>query len=130
MDWLHNEGAYWTRDEHLCRYTVVKGICRLAAVDIEKPGLAAKVCSAATGNAVLSLARSEPGIITAVAEWDAQPMLLNTPGEAYDLATGSTVSREGLLFTQVTGVAPAAMATPAWDKFLGDVFDGPDDSQA
>lgn len=124
MDWLHNEGAYWTRDDHLRRYTVVKGVCKGAAATIEKPGFAAKVCSAATSSAVLSLARSEAGITTKVEEWDADPMLLNTPGEAYDLATGRPVSRDGLLFTQVTSVAPAATPTPIWDKFLLEVFAG------
>ncbi len=72
---------------------------------------------------MLSLARSEPGIVTPVAEWDRHPMLLNTPGDCYDLATGLPVSRTGLLFTQVTGIAPARMATPVWEKFISEVFD-------
>lgn len=51
-------------------------------------------------------------------------MLLNTPGGVIDLETGKMISREGLLFTQVTSVAPSEMPTPIWNKFISEVFDG------
>ncbi len=123
MDWMVNAGTHWQRDDHLKRFNVVKAVCRGAAAETDKAVLAAKLCSANTSSAVLSLARSEPGIVTPVAEWDRHPMLLNTPGDCYDLATGLPVSRTGLLFTQVTGIAPARMATPVWEKFISEVFD-------
>lgn len=124
MDWMHNEGTHWERDDRLRRFTAAKAVCREAAEGAEKAQTAAKLCSSGVGSAVLHLARSEPQINTAVAEWDKCPMLLNTPGDCYDLETGLPVSRTGLLFTQVTGIAPARMATPIWDRFLAAVFDG------
>lgn len=123
MDWMVNAGTHWERDDLLKRFNVVKAVCRNAAAMTEKPALAAKLCSSNTSSAVLSLARSESGIVTPVAEWDKYPMLLNTPGDCYDLETGLPVSRTGLLFTQVTGIAPARMATPVWEKFISEVFD-------
>lgn len=123
MDWMVNAGTHWERDDHLRRFNVVKAVCRNAATATDKAALAAKLCSANTSSAVLSLARSEPDIVTPVAEWDKHPMLLNTPGDCYDLETGLPVSRTGLLFTQVTGIAPSRMATPLWDKFVSEVFD-------
>ena len=122
MDWMHNEGAHWSRDAKMQRYTLAKSICKGAADTAERAQLKAKVASASTANSVLSLARSEPGIVTDVKEWDAHTMILNTPGEAYDLVTGLPVSRGGLLFMQVAGATPAQMPTPVWDKFVSEVF--------
>lgn len=122
FDWMRNMGTHWQRDDLLGRYTLAKQVCRAAAKDAGK--LAPKICASSTTNAILSLARSAQGIVTAVAEWDANPMLLNTPGGVYDLSTGQEVSRDGLLFTHTTLVAPTATPTPIWDKFLQDVFDG------
>lgn len=126
LDWLMNAGAHWVRDDHLSRYNVAKSLCRTAAavLDKDKPGFAAKVCSSNTTNAVLNLARSESNIVTKIECWDAHPMLLNTPGGVYDLTNGGTVSRDSLLFTQITDVAPTDIQTPVWDKFMGEVFAG------
>lgn len=123
MDWMVNAGTHWERDDHLRRFNVVKAVCRNAAGTTDKANLAAKLCSANTSAAVLSLARSEPDIVTPMVEWDKHPMLLNTPSDCYDLETGLPVSRTGLLFTQVTGIAPARMAIPVWNKFISEVFD-------
>lgn len=122
MDWMANAGSHWERDEHLRRFNVAKAVCRVAAAGVEKPSAAARLCSAATVGAVLSLAKSEPDIVTPVEEWDCDPMLLNTPGDVYDLATGKTVPRDGLLFTKAASIAPVQMATPVWDKFIREVF--------
>lgn len=125
MDWMVNVGSHWVRDDHLKRFGVAKSVCRAVAseVEAEKPQLASKLCSAQTTSNLLSLARSESGIVTPVAEWNAGPMLLNTTSHVYDLRTGQAVQRDGHLFTQVTNVEPKRMATPVWGKFLADVFD-------
>jgi len=80
--------------------------------------------ASSTTNAILNLARSAPGIVTPVAEWDSHPMLLNTPSAVYDLTTGLEINREGLLFTQVTRVAPDKSPTPIWNKFMLEIFNG------
>ena len=124
LDWMVNTGSYWERDEHLTRYTTAKQVCKAAATGLDSGKLAAKICAANTSNALLSLARGSPGIVTPVGEWDKRPMLLNTPSDPIDLETGNRVGRSGLLFTQATRVAPQRIATPAWDKFISEVFGG------
>ena len=124
LDWMANHGSHWGRDEMLSRYTEAKTVCRHAASALDNDKLKSKICSASTVNSLLSLARSNQGIVTPVPDWDKHPMVLNTPGDAIDLETSRAVSREGLLFTQVTSTAPARMATPMWDKFISEVFAG------
>lgn len=121
MDWMSNIGTHWQRDELLTRYKYSKDVCKATAYGMSKK-LAAKICSASTNHALLSLARSASGINTPVAAWDSYPMLLNTPGGVIDLETGLTVSRDGLLFTQIAGVAPTRMPTPTWDRFVSEIF--------
>lgn len=125
MGWMCNMGTHWERDDHLKRLEVAKLVCRSAATEVSgktKVNDAKKLCSRATVSSMLSMAQSEAGIVTPTADWNAHPMLLNTLGEVFDLTTGLPVSRTGLLFTQVAGVAPADMPTPVWDKFLSEVF--------
>ena len=124
MDWMVNTGPHWVRDEHLSRYTSAKQVCKSAASGLDSAKLAAKICAASTANALLMLARSAPGIVTPVGEWDKHPMLLNTPTHVIDLEAGRAVSRDGLLFTQATRITPQRMATPTWDKFVSEVFGG------
>lgn len=122
LDWMANRGTHWERDDTLWRYSAAKRVCRATANQLDNPKIQAKICSASTANALINLAR--PELATPVEAWDAHPMLLNTPGGVFDLETGREVSREGLLFTQVAGVAPTTAATPTWDKFVSDVFGG------
>lgn len=125
LEWRVNTSTHWVQDNNLSRYNAAKEICQGVAADIEdgEEGLVKKICSAATINAVLMLARCDAGIVTGIEEWDAHTMLLNTPSGIYDLTTGAIIPRaDNLLFTQITNIAPAAIPTPVWDKFTADVF--------
>lgn len=124
LEWMANNGTHWEKDDSLKRFTSAKTVCRGASSGLKNKKLAAKICSAGTHSAILSLARSAHGIVTDVAEWDKHPMLLNTPDGVIDLETGKQVNRDGLLFTQVAGASPSTMPTPIWDKFISEVFDG------
>ena len=124
LDWMTNVGSHWESDRHLMRFTMAKKVCRSAAGEPDNEKQARGICSAATHAALLNLARSADGIITGLDDWDCHPMLLNTPGGVIDLKTGKEVSRDGLLFTHVAGVAPMPMPTPIWDRFLSEVLDG------
>jgi len=124
MDWMVNLNTHWEHDALLTRLNLAKYVCKQVADKLSKPAIAARVCSAGTVNAVLALARSSVSIATPVKDWDCHPLLLNTPDGVIDLETGLAVSRDGLLFTQVTGVAPERMPTPIWDRFITEIFDG------
>lgn len=124
LDWMRNLGTHWERDDVLARYSLAKMVCRDAAKPLGEDRMRYRLTAAATVNSLVSLARSEPGIATQVDQWDRDPMLLNTRGGVFDLRTGKRVDgSSGLLFTQVTAVAPDfTMKTPVWQKFLSDVF--------
>lgn len=123
MDWMSNSGTHWERDILLKRYTLATEICKGAATAVNERA-AMRVCSAATANALLTLARDKEDIATPVHHWDAFPTVLNTPAGPINLETGKPQNPEGLLFTQKTAIGPQTMPTPAWDKFLADVFAG------
>ncbi len=122
LDWMANHGTHWERDSLLKRFTLAKDVCRHVASVLDNDKVKAKICAANTVSAMLTLARSNDGIVTPVDEWDKHPMILNTPGKAIDLETGKPVSRGGLLFTQVTTATPTPMQTPVWDKFISEIF--------
>ena len=83
--------------------------------------------SANTIAAVSGLARSNPASISRADEFDADLLLLGTPGGTVDLRSGllQRPRRENMI-TKLTAVAPAPPGTPAphWQQFLNDVLDG------
>lgn len=123
MGWMVNLGGHWVRDDLLQIERLSAAVCMREAKDL-RPNQRRAACSAGTVRAVVQLARSATGIVTPAERWDAHPMLLNTPTGVYDLQTGKVVPRDGLLFTQVTGVAPQPLPAPAWSKFIREVFSG------
>jgi putative DNA primase/helicase len=124
LDWLRNAGTHWERDLLLTRFNAAKDICRAAASEADSPKIATRIGTASTVNAILSLARAEDEMATPASEWDRDTMVLNTPGPAIDLETGKEVSRNGLLFTQLTTVAPERRKAERWAGFLREVFGG------
>lgn len=69
--------------------------------------------------------RSEVG--AAAADFDADPLLLGTPGGVVDLRTGRLrPGRRGDMISRVTGVevAPEGARSEEWEKFLEAVFPG------
>lgn len=82
--------------------------------------------SANTIAAVSGLARSNPASIARADEFDADLLLLGTPGGTVNLRSGllHPPRREDMI-TKLTAVGPAPPGTPAphWQQFLRDVMD-------
>lgn len=77
-------------------------------------------------NAMLTQARSAPGMVLSAARLDADPYALCTPAGIVDLRTG-TVHRPAPdkdFHSLSTSTAPRPMPTPRWDRFLADTFGG------
>lgn len=123
LDWMVNIGTHWRRDELLSRYTLATEICKQAS-EMQNDRARARICSASTANAVLTLARGMAGIATPVGAWDTASMVLNTASGPINLETGRAEPMPELLFTQVAGTEARATPTPLWDRFLRDVFSG------
>lgn len=125
LEWMLDRGDHWTRDEQLKRYDWARTIAREAARAADDDKIATRLGSAKTVGGIVSLAQSDPRIALPADVWDADPMVLNTPGGVLDLRTGKTRSRDGEYHTQIARVAPDAQAScKLWERFLADVFLG------
>jgi putative DNA primase/helicase len=80
-------------------------------------------------NAMLLQAKAAPGMALKADQLDADPYQLCTPGGIVDLHTGLISEPDPMIHThsRSTLVAPQAIPTPRWDRFLIDTF-GNDDS--
>ena len=121
--WLSWDGTRWQKDETYAAFDKVRAICRRASAEMvlrNKTGTAKKLASAQTVTAVERLAKSDRRIIATVDQWDADLMLLNTPGGVVDLKTGVIrPARPDDYMTKCTSVAPdGSCPTPVWGAFL------------
>lgn len=75
-------------------------------------------------NAMLTQAKSAPGMVLKASLLDADPYALCTPDGVVDLRTGTLVPPDPAtqFHSRSTTVAPTAMPTPRWDRFLADTF--------
>jgi putative DNA primase/helicase len=123
LGWMHDEGTHWKRDDHLIRFDLARKTARTVAMladqKIRKP-----ITSAKTVNALLFLAQSDPDIVVPAAQWDNDPLMLNTPDGLVDLRTGKTHQRNRQQYlTQLCRVSPdAGKKTEHWLRFVSQVF--------
>jgi len=123
--WLCWDGSVWRFEPTLQVFDLSRAVCRDAALDEDNPRVGARLASAQTRAAVVSLAQADRAHAATVEQWDADPLLLATPDGVVDLKTGSLrpASREDYL-TKITAVGPRDMPTPLWDAFLTRVMGG------
>lgn len=150
--WLFWNGARWEIDDRLDHLTRSRDFLRTRAEEItswaerraaaeeaEKgdgagdklrawaKGEARAIRSKTTVAAVESLARSNPASVARADAFDADLLLLGTPGGTVDLRTGEMrPARRGDQITKLTNCAPAPPGTQPerWLAFLSDIFDG------
>jgi len=116
--WQRWDETRWATDHTLAAFDAARQINREAAATATDPKVAAIVSAAKTVAAVERLARADRAHAATVEQWDASPMLLNTPGGTVDLQTGALrPHRRGDFCTKRTDVAPRGEA-PLWDDFL------------
>jgi putative DNA primase/helicase len=107
------ERAAWVQDTRLQHMTLMRALVRELAPD--------KLHKASAIAGAISLARSNPGVAMSADQWDADVLLLGTPGEVIDLRTGKAVDRpRECHITRQTAVraAPAGTPIPVWEAFL------------
>ncbi|MFE4756521.1 phage/plasmid primase, P4 family [Streptomyces mirabilis] len=75
-------------------------------------------------NAMLTQAKSAPGMVLNAALLDADPYALCTPDGVVDLRTGlvKTPDPNKDFHSRSTSVGPQHVSTPRWDRFLTDTF--------
>lgn len=149
--WLFWTGTRWQADDRLDHLTRARAYLReraeeltdwaerkAAAVDAEKEGDGDKLRRWAKDQArtmrsknsvaaVESLARSNRASVASADTFDANRLLLGTPGGTVDLRTGELRQAERSdMITKLTGCAPADTGSrpERWLTFLNEIFDG------
>jgi putative DNA primase/helicase len=118
--WFRYDGTCWREDTTLHVFDLSREDCRGAAASIGEGEWALKktLTSAKTIAAVERLAKTDQRLATTVDKWDANPLLLNTPGAVVDLRTGSLRAPSPYDYmTKMTAVAPGGDC-PTWERFL------------
>lgn len=123
--WMTDDGTVWRRDDELARYDLSRRVCRAAAMAAGAESEKRRLASAKTVNAVLALAQADRRIVVPASAWDADRLMLNTPGGMVNLRTGTIRPRGADYVTQATRIAPDMTAVSSlWLRFLDDVFEG------
>ena len=127
--WMSWEKDHWRDDKTLSSFDRVRALCRETASKIAGPGVKARIASAKTVVAVVTLSRSDRWLAATTDQWDASPDLLGAKGRTVDLATGSVRSPAPADYiTKQAAVAPSAVgktpSPPIWKEFLHEIFAG------
>ena len=122
--WFRYDGTRWASDETYNVFSLVRKLCREMALLTSSIKQANAIASAKTVAAVERLARADRRIAATTKQWDADPMLLNTPGGVVDLGTGKLRKhRADDFMTKITSVTPGGKC-PRFERFLKRIFAG------
>src|SRR5262245_25676381 len=87
--WLRWDGHRWAFDRTIAVHNLARTLVREIGDGITNKKIAARIESAATVNAIVSLARSDRAHARVTEDFDTNPWLLNTPAGTFDLRTGA-----------------------------------------
>jgi putative DNA primase/helicase len=117
--WLRWDGARWAPERTLAVYDLARRLTRDVGATVDQARVLAKVQSAATVAAIVTLARADRTHARVTEDFDADPWLLNTPAGTVDLHSGAMgPHRRADGLTKVTPVAPGDHASPVWRACL------------
>ena len=125
--WLAWDSARWNFGDSAKATFLAGRLCQRlsnkALMTIKNPmkaeSIATKLASVGSKRNVVGYAEDHPAIRVSLAQLDADPNLLNTPGGVVDLRTGEVSPADpALLMTRVTAVAPKFAPAPKWMQFL------------
>jgi len=125
--WLCWDGVRWVKEITLRAFDQARLVCREAASRCQKAKIAAKLSSAATVAAVERMAKADRRHAATIEQWDADPWLLNTPGNVVDVRTGQARgnSREDYATKITLGRWESSAHKPElWLTFLNEVTAG------
>jgi putative DNA primase/helicase len=128
--WMIWTGKVWAIDNTKRVFDLARAICRQAAAECPKDSTAANIASAKTVAAVERLAQADRHHAATVDQWDADPLLLNTPAGIVDLRTGKMMPHDPKAYlTKITAVPPTGDC-PQWRRFLDRITNGDKELQA
>lgn len=136
LGWLQYDGALWDPVDEAVIYGLARDVPRLLleqAAGSSDPDTRQTLARWAVESerlqavrAMVSLLKSEPGIMAAVDDLDSDPWLLNVPNGTIDLRTGRLRAHDpGDMITKMAGAEYDSEArAPRWEQFILEVMDG------
>ncbi|MFD5508250.1 phage/plasmid primase, P4 family [Streptomyces sp. NPDC059761] len=140
IGWFRWDGTRWQIDEddtvmwsagdlaESIATTDPRGVYTAAALQQHRR----RTLSTSGMNAMLTQAKSAPGMVLNAARLDADPYALCTPAGVVDLRSGHIRPAEPTkdFHSRSTSAAPQQMPTPRWNRFLTDTFgEGPEGAE-
>lgn len=132
LGWFFFDGEKWLPNSETYVTACAKDFVKLVYLEVIKTGNKSIISQAkqylnrAKIDAVISLARSEPGIIEAPDSFDQNPLLINCKNGVLDLESGKLIPHNSdELHTKIMNVYfdPEARC-PLWHTFLSTIMDG------
>jgi P4 family phage/plasmid primase-like protien len=122
--WMHWDGNVWRHDETAKINDEIRKVCRDAANESLHRTTAVRIGKAGTVRAVEMLMRTDPRHATPVDQWDANPMLINTPSGVYNLVTGECMPAKREFYCTKITKGSRKGSLRRWKKFLNDFTGG------
>jgi putative DNA primase/helicase len=110
--WREWDGYIWREDTRQRAFEYARRVCR-------EQVRAAKFHKSSVASGVERFASADPLVACDHSHWDADPMLLGTPGGTVNLRTGELMAPDAEhMITRSTSVAPASGEPKMWLSFL------------
>jgi putative DNA primase/helicase len=123
-------GCCWQKDTVYRTVSEIRELTRQQSMIAEKPGKQNTLCSKSTIMAVETLVRFDQRTSMEVSQWDADPMVLNTPSGLIDLQTGKMSHGNPEAYcTKQTAVGPSSKTSDLWNRCLDTWTNGDRDLQ-
>jgi putative DNA primase/helicase len=124
--WLYWNDGVWQDDPTLDTFDQVRKSNRELAGACKEPKVSKSITSAYAVAATERLARSDRRLAATTEQWDADPLILNTPHGPIDLRTGELRPADPTNYlTKCTAIAPSGVC-PLWLQFLKVITNGED----
>jgi putative DNA primase/helicase len=122
--WLRWNGKCWRTEKTRLPFDLAHALCRDVADQCVHERAKKSIESAKTIAAILTIACADRRLAATTEQWDADPMLLNTPDGVVDLNTGTMrPHRAEDYMTKIAAVGPRGDC-PKWRAFLDRIMKG------
>jgi putative DNA primase/helicase len=114
--WFEWRAGCWREEKTLRAFDLIRKTCK--AQGIERAGMAKMV------GAVQALVRADRRLAATIEQWDADPMLLNTPAGVIDLKNGELRRHRSEDYMTMIATAGPRGDCPKWKAFLHRIMGG------
>ncbi len=122
--WFKWNSRAWAKEQTGLAFHWARQLARGLAEDVPA-SKRVKINSTSFASGVEKFAKTDPDVAVTINYWDANPMLLGTPGGTIDLQTGRLcLPRRDDGITKLTGFAPSSSGCPRWLQFLDETTGG------